>query len=218
MDVEAVRTTLLLAAATAAVLGVLGVPLAWWIAATRSRARPFVETVVALPLVLPPTVLGYYVLAATAPSGPVGRLVDALGGPRLPFTFGGLLCGSVLFNLPFLVRPAAAAFAGVDRRLYEAAETLGASGARVFFRVGLPLARDGVLAGLVLCFAHAVGEFGVALMVGGNVPGATRTLSVALYDDVQALDYGRAGRTAFALLVASFALLSAVQRLERRRR
>jgi molybdate transport system permease protein len=215
MDFDAVRTTLALATSATLVLAAAGTPLAWWLARSRSRLRPFVETVVALPLVLPPTVLGYYLLVGLAPDGPLGRLVLAAGGPRLPFTFGGLLVGSVLFNLPFFVRPASAAFAGVDRRLFEAAECLGASPPRVFFRIGLPLARRGLLAGAVLAFAHATGEFGVVLMLGGNIPGATRTLSVALYDDVQALEYGRAGTTAFVLLVASFVLLALVQRLER---
>ncbi len=218
METAAIGTTVALAGASTAVLAMVGVPLAWWLAITRSRLKPAVEAFVALPLVLPPTVLGYYLLVSLAPSGPIGSVVSALGGPNLPFTFGGLLIGSVLFNLPFLVRPAAAAFAAVDPRLFEAAGCLGAGPARVFFRVAMPLARNGLLAGVVLTFAHAVGEFGVVLMLGGNIPGRTRTLSVALYDDVQALEYGRAGTTAFALLVAAFVLIAIVQRLERKGR
>src|SRR5262249_4923161 len=152
------------------------------------RGKVLVEAVVALPLVLPPTVLGFYVLAATGPNGAVGQGYAALTGGRLPFTFEGVLLGSVLFNLPFAVRPFAAAFAAVDRRLVEASWCLGVSKLGTFVRVILPLAWPGVLAGLALTFAHTVGEFGVVLMVGGNVPGVTRTLSVAVYDDVQALD------------------------------
>src|SRR5262249_27738739 len=154
-----------------------------------------VEAVVALPLALPPTVRGFYVLPATGPNSALGRGVEALTGGRLPFTFAGILAGSVLFNLPFAVRPFASAFAAVDRRLVEASWCLGVSRLGTFFRVVLPLSWPGVLSGVVLTFAHSVGEFGVVLMVGGNIPGVTRTLSVAIYDDVQALDYASAGRT-----------------------
>lgn len=216
MDWAALRVTAELAGATTVILFALGVPLAYWLATTRWRGKVLVEAVVALPLVLPPTVLGFYVLAATGPGGPIGRGYEALTGGRLPFTFAGILVGSVLFNLPFAVRPFAAAFAAVDRRLIEASWCLGVSRAGTFARVVLPLAWPGVLAGLVLTFAHTVGEFGVVLMVGGNVPGVTRTLSVAVYDDVQALDYAAAGRTALGLLGFSFAVLCAAQALGRR--
>lgn len=217
MDVAAILLTLRLAAATVAVLALLGLPLAYWLATTRWRARHVVEAVVALPLVLPPTVLGFYVLEATAPGSVLGDAYTAATGARLPFTFSGLLLGSVLFNLPFAVRPFAAAFAAIDPRLYEAAATLGAARWRTFWRVGLPIARPGVLAGIVLCFAHAIGEFGVVLMVGGNIPGVTRTLSIAIYDDVQAMRYDTAAETALLLVVAALVLLSAVQMLQRQR-
>jgi molybdate transport system permease protein len=203
VDWPAAWVTCELAAATTAVLFALGVPLAYWLATTRSPLRAVVEVAVALPLVLPPTVVGFYFLVATAPL-------------RLPFTFGGVLLASVLFNLPFAVRPFAAAFAAVDRRLVEASWCLGVSRAGTFARVVLPLAWPGVLAGLALTFAHTVGEFGVVLMVGGNVPGVTRTLSVAVYDDVQALDYAAAGRTALALVAFAAVVLGAVHVLQRR--
>jgi molybdate transport system permease protein len=203
VDCAAAWVTFRLAAATTAVLFVLGLPLAYWLAISRWRGRAIVETVIALPLVLPPTVLGFYVLRAEA-------------GSVLPFTFLGILIGSVLFNLPFAVRPFAAAFATVDRRLVEASWCLGVSRLGTFVRIVLPLAWPGILAGLVLTFAHTVGEFGLVLMVGGNVPGATRTLSVAIYDDVQALDYAAAGQTALVLVVFSFLILLVVQFLQRR--
>src|SRR5207248_1460553 len=169
-----------------------------------------------LPLVLPPTVLGFYVLAATGPEGLLGRGYEALTGGRLPFTFAGILVGSVLFNLPFAVRPFAAAFAAVDRRLVEASWCLGVSRLGTFFRVVVPLSWPGLLTGLVLTFAHTVGEFGVVLMVGGNIPGVTRTVSISIYDDVQALNYAAAGQTALFLLGLSFVTLAVVFALQRR--
>jgi molybdate transport system permease protein len=211
VDWAAVWVTFRLAAATTAVLFAFGLPLAYWLATheTRGGSRymsclvSLVSCLVALPLVLPPTVLGFYVLRTEAGSG-------------LPFTFAGILIGSVLFNLPFAVRPFAAAFAAVDRRLVEASWCLGVSKMETIIRVVLPLAWPGILAGLVLTFAHTVGEFGLVLMVGGNVPGVTRTLSVAIYDDVQALDYAAAGRTALVLVAFSFLILLAIQFLQRR--
>jgi molybdate transport system permease protein len=203
VDWQAGWVTVKLATATTAVLLALGVPLAYWLAVTRSRLRAVVEVAVALPLVLPPTVLGFYFLMATAPV-------------RLPFTFAGILLASVLFNLPFAVRPFAAAFAAVDRRLVEASWCLGVSRVGTFARVVVPLAWPGVLAGLALTFAHTVGEFGVVLMVGGNVPGVTRTLSLAVYDDVQALDYAAAGRTSLALVGFATVVLGVVHALQRR--
>ncbi|HEX5269879.1 MAG TPA: molybdate ABC transporter permease subunit [Gemmataceae bacterium] len=216
MDWGAVGLSLRLAACTTLVLGALGLPLAYWLATTRWRGKFLVEAVVALPLVLPPTVLGFYLLLAFGPHSPLGRGYAALTGTTLPFTFPGLLVASVLYSLPFAVRPFAAAFAGVDRRLVEASWCLGVSRVGTFFRVVLPLARAGVLGGAVLTFAHTVGEFGVVLMVGGNIPGATRTVSIAVYDDVEALDYAAAGRTALVLLVFSFVTLSATYALQRR--
>jgi molybdate transport system permease protein len=173
VDWAALWVTARLAAWTTAVLFVVGVPLAYWLATTRWRGKWLVEAVVALPLVLPPTVLGFYVLVATGPTGVFGHGYESVTGGRLPFTFAGVLVGSVLFNLPFAVRPFAAAFAAVDRKLVEASWCLGVSRLGTFARVTLPLAWPGVLAGLALTFAHTVGEFGVVLMVGGNVPGGT---------------------------------------------
>lgn len=216
MDWQAIRLSVELAAATTAILLALGLPLAYWLAYTRWRGRALVEAVVALPIVLPPTVLGFYVLVALGPASPVGAAWEALFGRGLVFTFEGLLVASVLYSLPFAVQPFAAAFATLDRRLEEAAWCLGASRLSTFLRVTLPLAWPGVLAGLVLSFAHTLGEFGVVLMLGGNIPGETRTVSIAIYDEVQALDYAAAGRTSAVLLAFSFAVLLATYALQRR--
>lgn len=216
MDTDALRLSLRLALLTTAILLLAGVPLAQWLATSRSRARFVVEAVVALPLVLPPTVLGFYLLTALAPRAALGRGWEALVGSPFPFSFGGLLLASVLYSLPFAVQPVVAALSGVDPRLVEAAHTLGASRLATFFRVNLPLAWHGVVSGAVLAFAHTLGEFGVVLMVGGNVRGETRTLSIALYDHVQALEYGAANRTALVLLAVSFAVLLLVYALQRR--
>lgn len=217
MDWAAVGVTLKLAAGTTAILAAVGLPVAYWLATTRWRGRAVVEAVVALPLVLPPTVLGFYLLTAAGPNGPLGRAWESAGGPRLAFTFAGILLGAAVLNLPFAVRPFAAAFAAVDRVCVESAWCLGASRLYAFRRVVLPEAWPGVLAGMVLTFAHTVGEFGVVLMVGGNIPGVTRTLSVAIYDDVQALDYAAAGRTSLALVAFALAALVAVHALAPRR-
>lgn len=208
MDWTALALSLRLAAVTTAALLLLGTPLAWWLATTRSRARPFVDAVVAMPVVLPPTVLGYYLLLALGPRSPLGALAVRLTGEALPFTFPGLVVGSVVYSLPFAVQPLRASFARVDRGLVEAAWCLGASRWGAFARVVLPLSRAGVVAAAALSFAHTLGEFGVVLMLGGNLPGRTRTVSVAVYDQVQALDYAAAHRTAGALVVMSFALLA----------
>jgi molybdate transport system permease protein len=216
VDWTAFGVTVKLAACTTAVLLLLGLPLAYWLATSRSRGRFLVEAVVALPLVLPPTVLGFYVLTATGPNSVVGRGYESLTGGRLPFTFAGVLVGSVLFNLPFAVRPFASAFAAADRRLVEASWCLGVSRLATFFRVVVPLSWPGLLTGMVLTFAHTVGEFGVVLMVGGNIPGVTRTLSLAIYDDVQALDYEAAGRTALVLVAFAFGVLCLTYALQRR--
>jgi len=216
MDAAALALSLRLSALTTAILLAVGLPLAWWLTASRFRGKFLVEAVVALPLVLPPTVLGFYLLTGLAPHTPAGRLFEAIAGHPFPFSFEGLLVASVLYSLPFAVQPFAAALAGVDRRLVEASHTLGASPLATFFRVTLPLAWPGVLAGAVLTFAHTLGEFGVVLMVGGNIPGRTRTLSVAIFDHVEALDYGAAHRTAGLLLAISFAVLTLVYALQRR--
>jgi molybdate transport system permease protein len=183
-------------------------PLAYWLAFTRRRWRPLVEAVVALPLVLPPTVLGLYLLVAMGPAGPLGALWAGATGGRLAFSFEALLVASVAYSLPFAVQPFAAAFAAVDRGVIEASWTLGRSAPATFVRVIAPLSAGGILTGVVLAFAHTLGEFGVVLMVGGNVPGETRTASIAIYDRVQALDYGGAAATAAPLLVLSFAVLA----------
>lgn len=216
MDWTAFWLTVRLAACTTGVLLLLGLPVAHWVATSRMRGKFLVEAVVALPLVLPPTVLGFYILMATGPNSTAGRWYESLTGRLVPFSFPGILLGSVLCNLPFAVRPFAAAFAAVDRRLVEASWCLGVSRLGTFFRVVVPLSWPGILAGLVLTFAHAVGEFGVVLMVGGNIPGVTRTLSVAIYDDVQALDYEAAARTALVLVAFAFAALCLTQGLQRR--
>ena len=202
--------TLRLAATATAVLLVLGTPLAWWLARTRVRWRPAVEAVVALPLVLPPTVLGFYLLVALSPQGPLGAAWHAAGGRGLAFSFAGLLVGSVLYSLPFVVQPLQAAFSGVGEPMLEAAAGLGAGPLRRLGWVALPLARRGFLVATVLGFAHTVGEFGVVLMIGGNIPGRTRVLSIAIYDHVEALDYAAAHRLAAGLLVFSFLVLLAV--------
>ncbi len=216
MDRDALRLSLELAALTTAALLALGLPLAHWLATSRFRLKFLVEAVVALPIVLPPTVLGFYLLTALAPQAPLGRAWEASLGQRFPFSFGGLWVASILYSLPFAVQPFAAAIAGVDPRLIEASHTLGASPLRTFFRVTLPLSWSGILAGAVLSFAHTLGEFGVVLMVGGNVRGVTRTLSIALFDHVEALEYGAANRTAALLLAVSFGVLVLVYALQRR--
>ncbi len=215
MDYAALRLSLALASLTTAALLVLGLPLAAWLARSRMRLKFLVEAVVALPLVLPPTVLGFYLLLAFAPASPLGRSWERLTGHRLAFSFDGLLIASVLYSLPFAVQPFAAALSAVDRRLVEASHTLGASTLSTFLRVTLPLSIRGVVAGAVLTFAHTLGEFGVVLMVGGNLPGETRTLSIAIFDHVEALEYGAAARTALFLLVLSFAVLAVTYGLQR---
>lgn len=215
MDWPALWLTARLALVTSCVLLAVGLPLAWWLATTRWRGRVFVEAVVALPLVLPPTVIGFYVLLGLGPKSALGRAVEAVLGHALPFSFAGLVVASALYSLPFAVQPFTAAFRAVPGELLEAAWSVGATRARTFFRIAVPLAWPGLLAGMVLSFAHTLGEFGVVLMVGGNIPGVTRTVSVSIYDAVQGLDYESAGRTAAVLLLISFAILSATYALQR---
>jgi molybdate transport system permease protein len=216
MDWQAISLSLRLSACTTVILIALGLPLAWWLANTRWRWRFLAEAIVALPLVLPPTVLGFYVLMAIGPHSPVGQFYESLFGHRLPFSFQGLLIASMLYSLPFAVQPFMSAFATVDRRMIEASWCLGVSSFGTFRRVVLPLSWPGVLAGIVLCFAHTMGEFGVVLMVGGNLPGVTRTISVSIYDEVQALNYAAANQTALAMLFFSFFVLSLTYALQRR--
>jgi molybdate transport system permease protein len=216
MDWVAVGLTLKLASLTTLVLAILGLPLAYWLATTRRRWRSVVDAAVAVPLLLPPTVLGFYFLMSTGPTTGIGRLYERLFDSTLPFSFTGVLLASVLYNLPFAVRPFASGFAAVDRRLIEAARCLGASGPRTFATVVLPLSWPAVLAGLVLAFAHTVGEFGVVLMVGGNIPGVTRTIALAIYDDVQALDYEAANEASALLLIFAVGVLVLTYSLQRR--
>lgn len=208
MDLEALWLTLRLAASTTAILLLIAVPLAWWIASGHGMARALVQAVVALPLVLPPTVLGFYLLVVMGPLTASGRLLILVFGHPLAFSFGGLLIGSVLYSLPFAVQPLVAGFEAVDRGYVEAAAGLGASPWRVFVSVVLPMARGSLLTSTVLTFTHTVGEFGVVLMLGGNIPGATRTLSISLYDLVQDGNYAAANRTAMALV--GFAIVALV--------
>jgi molybdate transport system permease protein len=216
MDWAAIGLSLRLAACTTAILCALGVPLAYWLAVSRWRWKFLIESVVALPLVLPPTVLGFYLLVAMGPHGPLGRAYQTIAGSTLPFSFTGLLIASVIYSLPFAVRPFSVAFATVDQRLVEASWCLGVSRLGTFFRVIAPLSWAGLLAGVVLSFAHTMGEFGVVLMVGGNIAGVTRTVSIAIYDQVEAQDYAAAGQTALFLLAISFVALAATHGAQRR--
>jgi molybdate transport system permease protein len=216
MNWSAIVLTLRLALVVCTVLLAIGMPLAYWLTFTRWRWKFLAESVVALPLVLPPTVLGFYVLVAMGPQSPVGRLYQSWMGHGLPFTFEGLVAGSVIYSLPFTVQPMAAAFALVDPTLINASAILGASRVRTFFRIILPLSIGGVITGIVLSFAHTLGEFGVVLMVGGNIPGISQTISIAIYDNVQALDYTTANHMALLLLLFSFAVLSILYSLNRR--
>ena len=215
-DLAALAVTAKLAGLTTLILLVLGTPLAWWMARTQWRLKFMVEAVVALPLVLPPTVLGFYLLIALGPNGPLGGIMEALGQPTLAFTFGGLVVGSVFYSLPFVVQPLQAAFASLGERPLEVAATLRASPLDRFLTVAVPLARPGFRTAAVLGFAHTVGEFGVVLMIGGNIPGSTRVLSIAIYDQVESLEYGHAHWLSGGLLLVSFLMLMTVYGLNRR--
>jgi molybdate transport system permease protein len=210
MDHEALWLTLRLATATTAILLVIALPLAWWIASGESVARACAQAIVALPLVLPPTVLGYYLLIALGPLTAPGRLLIKVFGHPLAFSFTGLLVGSSLYSLPFAVQPLVAGFKAVDRSYMEAAAGLGASPWRVLVSVVLPLSRSSLVTSMVLAFTHTVGEFGVVLMLGGNIPGATRTLSISLYDQVEEFNYAAANHTALLLLAFSIVALLVV--------
>jgi molybdate transport system permease protein len=215
MNWQALWLSLRLAAITAAILLVIALPLAYWLAFSQRRWRFLVEAVVALPLVLPPTVLGFYVLVALGVNSPLGQWWTSVTGHTLAFTFEGLVIGSVLYSLPFAVQPIASSFASVDRKLLDASATLGVGRWASFRRIVLPLSFTGVIAGVVLSFAHTLGEFGVVLMVGGNIPSITRTLSIDIYDRVQMGDFAGANATALFLLVVSFVILSVVYALHR---
>jgi len=216
MNWIAIWVTFKLATLTALILVLIGLPLAYWVSFSRWRWKFLVESVVALPLVLPPTVLGFYILVAIGPHSPIGRWYADLVGHPLPFTFEGLLVASVLYSLPFAVQPFASAFDQVDRRVIEAAWTLGVSRLKTFFKLIIPMATAGVVTGFVLSFAHTLGEFGVVLMVGGNIEGETRTVSIDIYDEVQALNYAGAAKTALFLLAVSYSVLLAVYAVNRK--
>ena len=216
MDWQSFWLTIRLAVLVAAILALLGLPIAYWITYSRWRWKFVAEAVVALPIVLPPTVLGFYILIALGPRSPLGRWWQSFTGHTLAFTFEGLVIGSIIYSLPFAVQPFAASFAAVDQRLLAASATLGASKLRAFLEVILPLSLPGLVTGIALSFAHTMGEFGVVLMVGGNIPGVTRTVSIDIYDKVQAFDYAGANATALMLLVISFTILSLVYALNRK--
>jgi molybdate transport system permease protein len=216
IDWQAFWLTLELAVVVSGMLFALGLPIAYWIAFSRWRWKFLVEAAVALPIVLPPTVLGFYVLLALGSRSPLGRWWQSLTGHTLAFTFAGLVIGSILYSLPFAVQPFAASFSSVDRKLMAASATLGASPLRTFSRVVLPLSVPGLITGIALSFAHTMGEFGVVLMVGGNIPGVTRTVSIDIYDKVQASNYSAANETALLLLVLAFAILSFVYAVNRK--
>jgi molybdate transport system permease protein len=215
-DLTALAITLKLALVSTLILLLIGTPLAWWLARTRWRYKFIPEALVALPLVLPPTVLGFYLLLVLGPNGPVGGLMESLGGKPLAFTFTGLVIGSVIYSMPFVVQPLQDAFTAIGRRPLEVAATLRASPLDRFFTVAVPLARPGFFTAAVLGFAHTIGEFGVVLMIGGNIPGETRVASIAIYDHVEGLEYLHAHWLSGALLLMSFLLLVAVYGFNRR--
>jgi len=217
-DLAALFVTLKLAAVTTLILLLFGIPFAWWLARTRWRFKYLLEAMVALPLVLPPTVLGFYLLVALGPNGPIGGLLEVLGGHSIAFTFTGLVVGSVLYSLPFVIQPLQNAFSAIDLRILEAAGTLRATPLDRFFSVVLPIARPGIITAATLGFAHTIGEFGVVLMIGGNIPGETQVLSIAIYDHVESLEYAQAHWLSAALLLFSFVVLFLVYRMNQRRR
>lgn len=206
-DLLALWLTVKVASLATLIMLLLGSPLAWWLAHTRSRWQGVCNALVAMPLVLPPTVLGFYLLMLMSPKGPVGQLTTALGLNQLSFTFSGLVVASVIYSLPFVVQPLQVSFSAVGRYHLEAAAMLGANPVNAFFRIALPMARSGILTAAILGFAHTVGEFGVVLMIGGNIPGQTRVASVQIYNHVEAMEYGQAHWLAFYLLLFSFIVL-----------
>jgi molybdate transport system permease protein len=216
MNWEAFWLTVRLATIVSFALLAIGIPIAYWLTYSRWRWKFLVEAAVALPIILPPTVLGFYVLVALGSRSPIGRWWEALTGHTLAFTFEGLVIGSLLYSLPFAVQPFAASFGAVDTKLLQASATLGHSPLQTFRRVVIPLSKAGLMTGFTLSFAHTLGEFGVVLMVGGNIPGVTRTISIDIYDRVQEAQYASANATALGLLAISFVLLSIVYGINRR--
>ena len=215
-DLSALIITLKLAAITTLLLLLVGTPIAWWLARTQWRFKFLLEAIIALPLVLPPTVLGFYLLVALGPKGPIGGLMQSLGGQSLAFTFSGLIIGSMIYSMPFVIQPLQSAFTAIGNRPMEVAATLRASPLDRFFTIAIPLARPGFLTATVLGFAHTVGEFGVVLMIGGNIPGETQVLSIAIYDHVEIMEYAQAHWLSGGLLLLSFIMLISVYALNRR--
>ncbi|MCU7834046.1 MAG: molybdate ABC transporter permease subunit [gamma proteobacterium symbiont of Taylorina sp.] len=215
-DLAALIITLKLASITTLLLLLIGTPIAWWLSQSRSRFKFLFEAIIALPLVLPPTVLGFYLLVALGPNGPIGGLMQSLGGQSLAFTFSGLVLGSMIYSMPFVIQPLQSAFTAIGKRPMEVAATLRASPLDRFFSIAVPLARPGFLTASVLGFAHTVGEFGVVLMIGGNIPGETQVLSIAIYDHVEILEYNQAHWLSGGLLLLSFLMLLSVYALNRR--
>ena len=215
-DLIALFVTLKLASISTIVLIVIGTPIAWWLSHSHWRYKYFVEAIIALPLILPPTVLGFYLLVSLGPNGPIGGLSSAMGGESLAFTFTGLGIGSVVYSMPFVIQPLQNAFSAIGQRPLEVAATLGASPIDRFFSIALPMARPGFITASVLGFAHTLGEFGVVLMIGGNIPGSTQVVSISIYDHVEALEYGQAHALSASLLLFSFVLLLIVYGANRR--
>lgn len=211
-----VALSLTLALVVTALLIIIATPIAWWLCRSRWAGKETVAAIVALPLVLPPTVLGFYLLIALGPNGPGGAIASLWGARTLAFSFEGLVLGSIVYSLPFMVQPLRSAFEAFGEEPIEAAQTLGANGRQTFFRVAMPLARGGYMAGAVLTFAHTVGEFGVVLMIGGNIPGETKVLSIAIYDYVERLEWGNAHILAAGMVVFAFVVVTAVMMIERR--
>jgi molybdate transport system permease protein len=215
-DLSALLVTIKLASITTVILILVGTPIAWWLSQTRFKFKAVIEAIIALPLILPPTVLGFYLLMTLGTNGPIGNFLESLGGSSIAFTFTGLVVGSVIYSLPFVVQPLQNSFGSIGRQPMEVAATLGASKLDRFFTVAVPLARSGFITASVLGFAHTVGEFGVVLMIGGNIPGETGVLSIAIYDHVEAMEYGQAHILAGGLLVLSFVMLLVVYMFNRR--
>ena len=215
-DLAALLVTIKLASITTVILILVGTPIAWWLSQTRFKFKAVIEAIIALPLILPPTVLGFYLLMTLGTNGPIGNFLESLGGSSIAFTFTGLVVGSVIYSLPFVVQPLQNSFGSIGKQPMEVAATLGASKLDRFFTVAVPLARSGFITASVLGFAHTVGEFGVVLMIGGNIPGETGVLSIAIYDHVEAMEYGQAHILAGGLLVLSFIMLLVVYTFNRR--
>ena len=207
LDLSAIIVTIKLAIVSTSILILIGTPIAWWLSQTKFKFKAVFEAIIALPLILPPTVLGFYLLITLGSNGPIGKLLESLGGSSIAFTFTGLVVGSVIYSMPFVVQPLQNSFSSVGRKPLEVAATLGASKIDRFFSVAVPLARSGFITAAVLGFAHTVGEFGVVLMIGGNIPGETGVVSIAIYDHVEAMEYGQAHWLAGGLLATSFLML-----------